>query len=91
MDIIQVTDPFYGSRLGRLSNIVVTRSTIHMVSTTAKASSKDSPAEGMGGEVDDICTYIAPNQLLSEYGGVVEWKWNFTQYWSEIEIICAKQ
>jgi hypothetical protein len=65
---------------------LVTASKIHMISSSTSAK-KDSPVAGMGGSVSDICTYIDPDQLLSEYGGSMQWEWNFEEYWKEIEQI----
>jgi hypothetical protein len=41
-------------------------------------------ASSMGESVSDICTYVAPEELLSDYGGSLDWEWNFDSYWKDI-------
>lgn len=62
----------------------VTASKINLVNPNEK----DASTEGMGSvSAGDIFHYIAPEQLLEEYGGVMAWKWDFDSYWKEISLI----
>lgn len=84
VDLFQGSLSILGSRQYLIN--LVTTSKMHMISSS-KSPKKDAPTEGMGGSVSDITTYIDPDQLLSEYGGNLEWEWNFEEYWKEIEQI----
>lgn len=67
----------------------VTAAKINLIDPEAeKKKSVDAAAaaEGMG-TVSSIFHYIAPEQLLEEYGGSLNWKWNFEEYWKEISLI----
>lgn len=64
----------------------VTAAKIHLVDPEdekkkkAQGESKAS-SEGMGGSVSSIQTYIHPDELLVEFGGNLEYEWNFDSYW----------
>ena len=67
----------------------VTAAKINMIDPEAekkKNAESAAAAEGMG-VVSSIFHYIAPEQLLEEYGGSMNWAWDFEDYWREISLI----
>jgi hypothetical protein len=51
-----------------------------------KKKSNKQDSAGIGGFVSSILNFVDPEQLLEEYGGSLQWEWNFEDYWNNVKV-----